>query len=146
MWHLTSAYMGGRKGGERWRHNQIFLAMGLCYKVLCIIMYYVFLIVKKTYFLRLKRSTCSSLLSIVTGIGRARTLRPLQSSPRILETPLHVPFSLQWWDVIAKSRGYINTAKGRGGTKLRKIFQSVSRLLSKIVWSGGKFFGACATD
>ena len=48
------------------------------------------------------------------------------------------PFPLQCWDVIAKLRGYNNIAKGRGKTKGSRIFQSVSRFLSKIVWSGGK--------
>ena len=57
----------------------------------------------------------------------------LQSSPKILETPMHVPFPLQCWDVIAKLRGYNNIAKGRGKTKGSRIFQSVSRFLSKIV-------------
>ena len=64
--------------------------------------------------------------------------RQQQSSPKILETPMHVPFPLQCWDVIAKLRGYNNIAKGRGKTKRSRIFQSVSRFLSKIVWSGGK--------
>ena len=63
----------------------------------------------------------------------------LKSSPKIPETPMHVPFPLQCWDVIAKLRGYNNIAKGRGKTKGSRIFQSVSRFLSKIVWSGGKF-------
>ena len=62
----------------------------------------------------------------------------LKSSPKIPETPMHVPFPLQCWDVIAKLRGYNNIAKGRGKTKGSRIFQSVSRFLSKIVWSGGK--------
>ena len=52
---------------------------------------------------------------------------------------MHVHFRLQFWDVIAKLRGYNNIAKGRGKTKGSRIFQSVSRFLSKIVWSGGKF-------
>ena len=47
--------------------------------------------------------------------------------------------AMSGWDVIAKLRGYNNIAKGRGKTKGRRIFQSVSRFLSKIVWSGGKF-------
>ena len=51
---------------------------------------------------------------------------------------MHVLFPLQCWDVIAKLRGYNNIAKGRGKTKRSRIFQSVSRFLSKIVWSGGK--------
>ena len=48
---------------------------------------------------------------------------------------MHVPFPLQCWDVIAKLRGYNNIAKGRGKTKGSRIFQSVSRFLSKIVVS-----------
>ena len=48
---------------------------------------------------------------------------------------MHVPFRLQCWDVIAKLRGYNNIAKGRGKTKGSRIFQSVSRFLSKIVVS-----------
>ena len=52
---------------------------------------------------------------------------------------MHVPFRLQCWDVIAKLRGYNNIAKGRGKTKGTRIFQSASRFLSKIVWSGMKF-------
>jgi len=46
---------------------------------------------------------------------------------------MHVPFPLQCWDVIAKLCGYNNIAKGRGKTKGSRIFQSVSRFLSKIV-------------
>ena len=48
---------------------------------------------------------------------------------------MHIPFPLQCWHVIAKLRGYNNSAKrkGRRGTKEGKIFQSVSRFLSKIV-------------
>ena len=46
---------------------------------------------------------------------------------------MHVRFRLQCWDVIAKLRGYNNIAKGRGKTKGSRIFQSVSRFLSKIV-------------
>ena len=46
---------------------------------------------------------------------------------------MHVPFPLQCWDVIAKLRGYNNIAKGRGKTKGGRIFQCVSRFLSKIV-------------
>ena len=65
--------------------------------------------------------------------------KELQSSPKILETVMHVPFRLQCWDVIAKLRGYNNIAKGRGKTKGSRIFQSASRFLSKIVWSGMKF-------
>ena len=58
-----------------------------------------------------------------------------QSSPKILETPMHVPFALQCWDVIAKLRGYNNITNGRGGggKKGSRIFQSVSRFLSQIV-------------
>ena len=52
---------------------------------------------------------------------------------------MHVPFRLQCRDVIAKLRGYNNIAKGRGKTKGSRIFQSASRFLSKIVWSGAKF-------
>jgi len=57
----------------------------------------------------------------------------LQSSPKIHETPMHVPFPLQCWHVIAKLRGYSNIAKGMGKTKGSRILQSVSRFLSKIV-------------
>jgi len=51
---------------------------------------------------------------------------------------MHVPFPLQCWDVIEKLRGYNNIAKGRGKTKGSRIFQSVSRFLSKIVASSLK--------
>ena len=65
--------------------------------------------------------------------------KELQSSPKILETPMHVPFCLQCWDVIAKLRGYNNITKWRGKRKGSRIFQSASRFLSKIVWSGAQF-------
>ena len=117
--------MGGRTGGERWHQNQIFLAMGLRYKVL---MY--FWLSRKNLSYAWKGALASVLLSIVTGIGRARTMRPLQSSPKILETPLHVPFPLQCWDVIAKSRVYINTAKGEG----KKIEQNFPNCFKAFAW------------
>ena len=48
---------------------------------------------------------------------------------------MHVPFPLKCWDVIAKLRGYNDIARGRGKTKGSRIFQSISRFLSKIVVS-----------
>ena len=48
---------------------------------------------------------------------------------------MHVPFPLQCWEVTSKLHGYNNVAKGRGKTKGSRIFQSVSRFLSKIVVS-----------
>ena len=49
-----------------------------------------------------------------------------QSSPKMLETPVHVPFPLQCGDVTAKLRGYNNIANGRGKRKeaeFSKVFQ-----------------------
>ena len=69
----------------------------------------------------------------LTGQEERVPVRGLQSSSKILETPMHVPFPLQCWDVIAKFRGYNNIAKRREETKVKKIFQSVSRFLSEIV-------------
>ena len=41
-----------------------------------------------------------------SAFKRAINNHMLQSSPKIYETPMHVPFPLQFWDVIAKLRGY----------------------------------------
>ena len=59
---------------------------------------------------------CSGLLSEVT----------LQSSPKILETPMHIPCD-------CKVTWLQQHHKREGGTKGSKIFQSVSRYLSKSV-------------
>ena len=53
-------------------------------------------------------------------------------APKVLETPMHVPFLLQCSDVIAKLRGCNDIAKGRGKRKGAE-FSSVSRFLSDIV-------------
>ena len=52
---------------------------------------------------------------------------------------MQVPFPLQCWHVITKLGGYNSIAKERGKTKGSRIFQSVSRFLYRIVWSGEKF-------
>ena len=56
-----------------------------------------------------------------------------QSTAKNLETPMHSPFPLQYWDMIAKLHGYNNIAKGREEMKGSRIFQSVSRFLSEVV-------------
>ena len=78
--------------------------------------------------------------------------RQLQSSPKILETPMHFPFPLQCWHVIATFHGYKNIAKVRGKRRGSESFQffkvfvcqSGSRFLSETVAIRQKQY--CAID
>ena len=70
----------------------------------------------------------------------------LQSSPKVLEKPMHVPFPLQCWDVITMLRGYNNMAKGRKRGKQRE--QNFPKCFRVFVWDcslpeGEKVVGAC---